>query len=40
MPKNRGTWTVCRFKGGFVKKRGLRRGFDTPMHTVDGERNA
>ena len=29
-------WTVCRFKGGLGKKRGVvfLRGVDTPMHTM------
>ena len=33
-----GAWAVCRFEGGFEKKRGGRvsggRGVDTPMHTM------
>ena len=32
-----GAWAVCRFEGGFEKKRGGvggGRGVDTPMHTM------
>ena len=31
----KGTWSVCRFKGGLARKRvGFLRGVDTLMHTV------
>ena len=35
LPK-RGAWTVCRFKGGLARKRGVvfLRGVDTPMNTM------
>ena len=33
----RRAWTVCKFKGGLLKKRGvmfLKGGVDTPIHTM------
>ena len=37
LPKERGAWTLCKFKGDMARKRGKHfwgEGVDTPMHTM------